>query len=309
MNTIIRKKKTNSSYVVIDKGFLDNTDLSWKSKGLLAYLLCKPDDWQIYIEALKGISKDGRDGTRTALNELIALGYITRNQRRSKGLYKGVEYIVHETPYLEVDTKTPNTEKPFTENPTLLNNNYTKIYRDLVQFFIDTTGRTMRVQKSDARVRASDKYKLVKARLDEGYTVNDLKSIIEHQNKLWGKDKRMSQYIRFQTLFAKRNTEKYIDDIANATKFNVELITVGKDYYLENKDWLHEVEDSIADISVTIPLLLEIGCSVLGKCFNGSTPERRINSFRHWYLGLSEWDRSHKDIRYLIKLHMKKSKL
>lgn len=309
MNTIIRKQKNKSSYVVLDKGFLNNRSLSWKAKGLLAYLLSKPDDWQIYMEALKDESKDGKDGTRTALNELIGLGYITRDQKRQRGLFTGMEYIVHETPNLQPEVVEPHTGKPHTENPSLLSNEYTIIYRELVEFFTKTTGKVMRTQKSDTKLRTSDKYKLVKARLDEGYTIDDLKKIIEHQNKLWSGDRHMRQYIRFQTLFAKRNAEKYMDEIANTIKLDVNDLTIGKEYYIENKDWLHEVEASIGDVGITIPLLLEVGCSVIGKYFNGSTPERRILSFKHWYLGLSDWERSQNDPRYLIRNHIKKSKL
>ncbi|UZM97330.1 hypothetical protein OL548_19285 [Lysinibacillus sp. MHQ-1] len=35
----------NDNFVVLDKGFLNNDQLSWKAKGLLAYMLSLPDDW------------------------------------------------------------------------------------------------------------------------------------------------------------------------------------------------------------------------------------------------------------------------
>ena len=73
----ITRQKRNTPFVQIDKNALQDERLSWKAKGLLAYLLSLPDDWQIYINELKNHAKDGRDSTRTAMNELIKFGYIS----------------------------------------------------------------------------------------------------------------------------------------------------------------------------------------------------------------------------------------
>lgn len=134
--TMIRiEKKTN--YVVMNKEALENVNLSWKAKGLLAYLLSLPDDWKIYVEELQSHSKDGRDSTAAALKELIEARYIKRIQLRgSHGKFGIYQYVVYEYPqsiknaYFPPKTdfpKTvnPNTEKPNTENPKLLNNKLT----------------------------------------------------------------------------------------------------------------------------------------------------------------------------------------
>jgi len=52
---IFRVHKEN--YVMLDKGFLNDTRLSWKAKGLLAYMLSLPNDWSFCISNLATHSK------------------------------------------------------------------------------------------------------------------------------------------------------------------------------------------------------------------------------------------------------------
>lgn len=57
--------------------------------------------------------------------------------------------------------------------------------------------------------------KFVISRLSEGYTVEDLKKIIECKVKKWGADEKMRDYLRPETLFAATKIESYLQD-ANA---------------------------------------------------------------------------------------------
>ena len=115
MSTITRIKR-ETPFVQIDKNALQDTRLSWKSKGLLSYLLSLPDDWKVYINELKNHAKDGRDSTRTALNELIKFGYVTRTQTRETGRFVGYDYVVSDVP----QTESPKSENPKSENPPLI---------------------------------------------------------------------------------------------------------------------------------------------------------------------------------------------
>jgi len=118
----ITRLKRNTPFVQIDKTPLQDQTLSWKAKGLLAYLLSLPDDWQIYVNELTKHAKDGRDSTRTALNELIKSGYVSRNfSERKSGKFTGYDYFVSETPMSEQ----PKTENPKSVNPTILIKNKT----------------------------------------------------------------------------------------------------------------------------------------------------------------------------------------
>ncbi len=94
-----RIKRDSSPYVILNKGFLNNPEMSMQSKGLLAYLLSLPDDWIINRRELPRHFSNGLGAISTALKELIRVGYITRSQERAKGQKFGeVIYDVFETP-------------------------------------------------------------------------------------------------------------------------------------------------------------------------------------------------------------------
>ena len=97
--TIFRvAKNPNNPYVMIDKRISEDSRLSWKAKGIMLYLLSRPNDWAINLVDVEKQSTDGRDSVQSGVNELIALGYLERLQNRKGGKFGGVEYIVHEEP-------------------------------------------------------------------------------------------------------------------------------------------------------------------------------------------------------------------
>jgi len=117
--SVLRVKKGPRPYVILDKGFIDSPHLSWKAKGLLAYLLARPDNWQVIESDLVSHAKDGRDAVRSALRELKVCGYITKTQLRGgKGKFGGVDYDVHEKPVSPSDSHyILISDYPSTENP------------------------------------------------------------------------------------------------------------------------------------------------------------------------------------------------
>lgn len=125
--TVFRKKGKKRNFVVLDKRFLEDADLTWQAKGMLSYMLSLPDDWCFRLSHLKNQSRNGRDATYTIIRELREKGYIRKTQERSSGKFGQVDYDVMESPLTgNPDTEKPDTEKPDTENPTLLSNKGTK---------------------------------------------------------------------------------------------------------------------------------------------------------------------------------------
>jgi hypothetical protein len=91
-----------------------------KAKGLYAYLMSLPEDWVLHQTELKRHFKDGRDSIRTAVNELIENGYVTKVDTRNElGQIVDCTYTVYEEP--RTSKENPATEKPITENPTSVN--------------------------------------------------------------------------------------------------------------------------------------------------------------------------------------------
>ena len=137
--TIIRimKDRTNP-YVILNKDFLNNEALSWKAKGLLAYILSKPDDWRLMIADLIKKGSDGRESVYSGIRELIQAGYIIKDKERTKeGRFNRMAYTVYEKPEsLETSADLPHTENPYTDcpqtdKPPLLNNKRSLLRTDL----------------------------------------------------------------------------------------------------------------------------------------------------------------------------------
>ena len=98
--SIIRvQKNKDNPYAMIDKRIFSDSQLSWKSKGLLSYLLSRPDNWKIMIADLVKQSSDGRDSVYSGIKELISARYIARNELREKGKFARYEYFVFEEPH------------------------------------------------------------------------------------------------------------------------------------------------------------------------------------------------------------------
>jgi hypothetical protein len=84
LNEVIRVQKLPRNFVMLDKGFLENPNLSWKAKGILAYLLSKPDNWKVIIGDIVKYSTDGKSSIYSGLAELKEHGYYVKTAVRSE---------------------------------------------------------------------------------------------------------------------------------------------------------------------------------------------------------------------------------
>ncbi len=134
MQTVIRTVKNRANpYVAINTTVFTDRRLSWKAKGMMGYLLSRPDDWQVLVKDLVGRSRDGREAVYSALRELCANGYVVRRTvRDERNRILRHEYLVFETPVRPDDgpddtrepspeplTGFPYLEKPYVEHPPL----------------------------------------------------------------------------------------------------------------------------------------------------------------------------------------------
>ncbi|MHB7918946.1 DnaD domain protein [Staphylococcus hominis] len=125
---VFRVYKESGNFVTVHKSFIHDDNLSWKAKGILLYLLSRPDDWRIYETELNKHSSDGRDSLRTGIKELEDAGYIHRTRRRNeKGQLREYEYQVFEQPNQIGKTYVGKTNigKSNTTNNNSTNNNNT----------------------------------------------------------------------------------------------------------------------------------------------------------------------------------------
>lgn len=142
---IIRVEKNKENpYVTINKTALNDNNLSFKAKGIFAYLMSRPDDWKCQVNDLKNHAKDGRDSIYAGLKELREHGYmIKRAIKNEKNIIIEWEEVLYEIPQDEAKeifeeqkikseeaalkrAKTiaaKNIKKPLPENPEMENNN------------------------------------------------------------------------------------------------------------------------------------------------------------------------------------------
>jgi hypothetical protein len=85
-------------YAVIDRAALNDPQISFKAKGILAYLLDKKDDWNIDRDALAEVGPDGVTAIRSGLKELTEAGYLRRQTVRQDNGRLVTESWLYETP-------------------------------------------------------------------------------------------------------------------------------------------------------------------------------------------------------------------
>lgn len=115
------EKIRRKGFTVISNDVLNNTALSWKAKGIFAYLWSQSDSWNFYeVEVLKH-STDGKASLKAGLKELESAGYLKRYRvRDGKGFLRESKWILSEEPMSDY----PTLENRTLENRTLTNTNY-----------------------------------------------------------------------------------------------------------------------------------------------------------------------------------------
>lgn len=114
---VIRVNKTKD-FTVMSNAHFKEREMSLKAKGLLSLMLSLPDEWDYSIGGLATLSKDGDKGTRKALVELEAFGYVKRTLAKDQnGLFAGYDYDIFENPQDAPLAEKRSTEKRSTEKP------------------------------------------------------------------------------------------------------------------------------------------------------------------------------------------------
>ena len=82
--TIFRTNKDKDNpYVQVNKGVFEDPRISWDAKGLMGYLLSKPDGWIVRFGDLMNHGTAKRTALRRIMRELERYGYMQRIRTRS----------------------------------------------------------------------------------------------------------------------------------------------------------------------------------------------------------------------------------
>ena len=235
--------------------------MSWKARGIFAYLWSQADEWDFYVSEVAKHATDGRDALRSGLKELEKYGYLTRKPSSDTGgQFDGMSWVLTDKPTgsaeNSADGKTrqnapksvenPSDGKPVgrgtrrTEDPTLRNNNSKNYqeqevtternkdnsqagqspatpsaakekipFKEILDYLNQKTGSHYKDVKGNQ--------KLIKARWNEGYRLDDFRRVIDNKTADWkgliAKDGRdMSQYLRPSTLFGPK-FDQYLNEV------------------------------------------------------------------------------------------------
>jgi hypothetical protein len=132
--TIIRAPRPERNFTIISNAIVRDQKLTYRARGILAYLLSQPDHWRTNADRMQYPSTEGRDAIRSALNELEKAGYVVFVKRQTaKGTWLS-EWLVYDEPVHNrtVDdlwTSKENGDQPSPEKPTPDNQ---AIYKELI---------------------------------------------------------------------------------------------------------------------------------------------------------------------------------
>lgn len=112
-------KDRDNPYGMLRRATFDGSALTFEERGVLAYILMKPDNWQANIKDLMREGDIGRDKTYAIIKGLISKGYAERIEiRDDKGHFLGTRIKIYEQPLPEKpDTDNPHTDLPDTAGP------------------------------------------------------------------------------------------------------------------------------------------------------------------------------------------------
>lgn len=237
MGDIIRIKKHKNFSIVYNEVF-QRADISWKAKGIMAYLLTLPDDWIVRSTEIAKHSKDGKASFQNGWNELKELGYVSQERIVDEETNKvirwqtvvnesvGDESFKHNSQKLEnqnldiqklefqnlenrplQNTNKQNTNKQKTEEQKILSSSdeHDAVpYKEIVDYLNEKAGTKFRSQTKDTQ-------KHIRARVNEGFTIDDFKKVIDTKTSQWLNDPKMNAYLRPATLFGTK-FEGYLNE-------------------------------------------------------------------------------------------------
>ena len=234
------KNNKKSNYTQISNDLLNNANISFGAKGLMAYLESKPCDWTFSYEGICSQTREKKVSVTSTLKELVEAGLVLR-VKQDKGIY--YDFILypsqedldsHEDPLVKYsDLKNRPTEHPLSGHPPLnhaphsntkpsntkkSNTKKSNTKKSIVeQLAINEIVEHLN-KKADTKYKpkGSKTKSLILAKLKEGFTVEDFKKVINTKCEEWNNTD-MDKYIRPETLFGNK-FESYLNQKVTSKK-------------------------------------------------------------------------------------------
>lgn len=111
------KIRIEKRYATIPNSILNCKDISFRAKGIWAYIYSKPDGWNFSIKNIANQSKEGREAIKNAIKELETQHLLKRTKFQNELGYWDVEYLLLEHNVGKSCDGKPVTGKPVTGKP------------------------------------------------------------------------------------------------------------------------------------------------------------------------------------------------
>ena len=221
--SVIRVNK-NRDYTVMSNYHFKDKSLSLKAKGLLSQMLSLPEEWDYTIAGLTAINKENISAIKSALDELKTCGYLIVTKLMPDKTASGrIEYIydIYEQPHKKQAGEKQDIENLSLENQDVENDRQYNTYKSNTDDKGTNKSKTDNEYikniveylnaKADTKYRASTEStaRHVRARLNEGFSVDDFYTVIDKKVAEW-KGTDMEKYLRPETLFGSK-FENYLN--------------------------------------------------------------------------------------------------
>jgi len=232
----IYKAHINKEFLTLSNKTAQDSRLSFEARGVLVLLLSMPSDWSVNIAWIQKQSNAGRDKVSRIISELVDCGYMRKDQPRSqKGAFTSQDYFVYaDSPLnttangfavngLAVTGKTPTTKETVIQKKQTTN-----VYVEQARLCLEYLNKvTSSKYRSDTKSHIAN----ITARLNDGFTVEQIKRVVDCKFIEWGSDAKMSQYLRPQTLFSTGKFQGYLNCSKVGKAINHKNPIQGTDYF------------------------------------------------------------------------------
>ena len=213
---MVRIKRDRSNHItILDQELVRDSQLSWKARGIFAYLWSQSENWDFNEVEVAKHSTDGRDALRSGLKELEDAGYLDRKRERdSKGRVGSSKWVLHEKPMWknriqdnsmqDIGTQRSHQYKITSKEDHIKRSNsqarpddHSQLRKEIVDYLNQKLG-------TKYKPNASKNKTVINARLNEGYRLDDFKQVIDNKYNDWANDAKMVKYLRPETLFGSK---------------------------------------------------------------------------------------------------------
>lgn len=203
----------------------DNLELDVYELAVLQYMFRLSNDGNSFpsTRTIAKVLKCSRQKVIGVLDSLIEKNYLEKTKRRSKnGSQKTNLYTLLDPNAIGEKGGLPDVPPPvhdidkgglhgrqgvvYEVDSMFTNTNITNTnYKDIVDFLNINAGSNFKESSKTTKT-------LIAARLKEGFTVEDFKTVILNKCRSWNNDPNMAQYLRPSTLFAASKFEGYLNE-------------------------------------------------------------------------------------------------